>query len=302
MKRNKKLYLIVILILFSAKIFAADDEYKLTNVKKEYIGTYIPVDLELRLYQSKKFYESLYVSRNYGKTRPHDILYLHEDKCYSDVAFHDGYAIENEAFKNYKFLVDKNNVFCIDDNGYLYRKITNESHGAKEYVEYVMKILFFNYQNSSEIKINGNLITINGTEYAVILDGNFFSTTDAVIWFYSDKNYVLIKNGNDGELFSGKDDDNYFITTKDELITRFPGMFEIKQSDLPDYSLVSKKILRILRNLIFARNGYIFKSKDLDNYFKSFSWYKPNRNFNENNLRKDEKDFISLMQFYEGNN
>lgn len=299
MKTKKKIFSIIILIFISKTVFAQSDEYKLTNINEEYIGTYIPVDLELRLYQSKKFYKSLYASRKYGKTKPHDVLYLQKNICYSDLGFHDGYAIKNKEFINYKFIADNDVIFCIDNNGYLYRKISNSEYGYEDYAEYVMKIILSNYQNSSEIKINGYFLNINGKEYPITLDGNFFDTENAAIWLFSDKHYVLEKNGIDGELFSGKGYEDHMGNTKDVLISRFQGMFELKENDLPDYSTVTKKTLRLFRNLIFVRNGYVFKSKDLQDYFNSCTWYNPKHQFNENDMRKDEKDFISLMQIYE---
>lgn len=299
MKTKKKIFSIIILIFISKTVFAQSDEYKLTNINEEYIGTYIPVDLELRLYQSKKFYKSLYASRKYGKTKPHDVLYLQKNICYSDLGFHDGYAIKNKEFINYKFIADNDVIFCIDNNGYLYRKISNSEYGYEDYAEYVMKIILSNYQNSSEIKINGYFLNINRKEYKITLDGNFFDTENAAIWLFSDKHYVLEKNGIDGELFSGKGYEDHMGNTKDVLISRFQGMFELKENDLPDYSTVTKKTLRLFRNLIFARNGYVFKSKDLQDYFNSCTWYNPKHQFNENDMRKDEKDFISLIQIYE---
>ena len=299
MKTKKKIFSIIILIFISKTVFAQSDEYKLTNINEEYIGTYIPVDLELRLYQSKKFYKLLYASRKYGKTKPHDVLYLQKNICYSDLGFHDGYAIKNKEFINYKFIADNDVIFCIDNNGYLYRKISNSEYGYEDYAEYVMKIILSNYQNSSEIKINGYFLNINRKEYKITLDGNFFDTENAAIWLFSDKHYVLEKNGIDGELFSGKGYEDHMGNTKDVLISRFQGMFELKENDLPDYSTVTKKTLRLFRNLIFARNGYVFKSKDLQDYFNSCTWYNPKHQFNENDMRKDEKDFISLMQIYE---
>lgn len=241
MKTKKKIFSIIILIFISKTVFAQSDEYKLTNINEEYIGTYIPVDLELRLYQSKKFYKSLYASRKYGKTKPHDVLYLQKNICYSDLGFHDGYAIKNKEFINYKFIADNDVIFCIDNNGYLYRKISNSEYGYEDYAEYVMKIILSNYQNSSEIKINGYFLNINGKEYAITLDGNFFDTENAAIWLFSDKHYVLEKNGIDGELFSGKGYEDHMGNTKDVLISRFQGMFELKENDLPDYSTVTKK-------------------------------------------------------------
>ena len=155
MNKCKKISLIIVLVFAVINVFANSNDYELTNVKEEYIGTYIPVDLELRLYQSKKFYESLRASRKYGATQPHDVLYLQKSICYSDMGFHDGYAIKKEEFANYKFITGKSGVFCIDDNGYLYRKISDADHGYTEYAEYVMKIIFSNCSKSSEIKIEG---------------------------------------------------------------------------------------------------------------------------------------------------
>ena len=112
--------------------------------------------------------------------------------------------------------------------------------------------------------------------------------------------YFLVKNGNDGELYTSKEFEDYFGNTKDKLVKRFPGMFKTNSEELPDYSSVPKHQLRLFRNLIFARNGYVFKSTDLRDYFNSCSWYKQNPTFKESEMRKDEKDFISLIQRYEG--
>lgn len=42
-----------------------------------------------------------------------------------------------------------------------------------------------------------------------------------------------------------------------------------------DIAYLSSSELRIMRNEIYARHGYIFKSKDLRNYFLSQGWYEP---------------------------
>ena len=297
MRYLKKISFIIFFMLITFFAFADNSDYELKNIKEEYIGTYIPVDLELRLYQSKKFYESLRESRKYGKTRPHDVLYLQKNICYSDVGFHDGYAIEAKDFKNYQFITGQGGVFCIDNKGYLYRKISKAEYGYKEYIEYVLKILL---SNSNDTKIqNGNLI-IDNTEYEVNLDGNFFDITDTAILLFNDGHYFLVKNGNDGELYTSKEFEDHVGNTKDKLVKRFPGMFKSNSNYIPDYSSVPKEQLRLFRNVIFARNGYIFKSTDLKEFFNSCSWYKQNPAFKESAMRKDEKDFISLMQKYEG--
>ncbi len=42
-----------------------------------------------------------------------------------------------------------------------------------------------------------------------------------------------------------------------------------------DIDGLDKSTLRLARNEIFARHGYVFKSEDLNRYFKRYSWYQP---------------------------
>ena len=162
-----------------------------------------------------------------------------------------------------------------------------------------MKIILSDYQNSSIIKIKGSKLIIYDKEYEVDLDGIFLDVSNAAIWLFNDTHYVLEKNGNDGELYTSKEREDKFEITKDVQINRFHAMFKINPDEIPDYSGIPKDQLRLFRNLIFARNGFVFQSADLRDYFNSCSWYKQNPDFKESDLRKDEKDFISLMKKYE---
>ena len=54
-----------------------------------------------------------------------------------------------------------------------------------------------------------------------------------------------------------------------------------------------------MRNYIFARHGYIFKSDDLRQYFRQYDWYTPiSRNVTKE-LSKIERDNIKLIEAYE---
>ena len=82
------------------------------------------------------------------------------------------------------------------------------------------------------------------------------------------------------------DDDDYdydsYRSSNDEVV-------EVVAADYrPDYSWLSYREvtmddledknsdeLRLMRNWIFARHGYIFKSRDLSEYFSQFPWYEP---------------------------
>lgn len=81
-------------------------------------------------------------------------------------------------------------------------------------------------------------------------------------------------------------------------------IYEIMDQVLNDNESIlynySPSELRIIRNTIYARKGYIFKDKNLGNYFKSKSWYHESI-YNENQvpLTSRERKFINIVKTYE---
>lgn len=70
----------------------------------------------------------------------------------------------------------------------------------------------------------------------------------------------------------------------------------LSDSDLYGYS---KSELRIMRNAIFARHGYRFKSADLKKYFAQYSWYTPRYSDVSGQLNSVEQANIQLIQYHE---
>ena len=71
----------------------------------------------------------------------------------------------------------------------------------------------------------------------------------------------------------------------------------LTQSDVSDKP---KKELRIMRNWIYARHGYSFRSQDLQNYFSKYEWYHPKYTEVPYNLLSDiEQRNIELIKRYE---
>lgn len=58
---------------------------------------------------------------------------------------------------------------------------------------------------------------------------------------------------------------------------------------------VSHSDLIVMRNSIFARYGYVFKSGALRDYFSAFSWYLPNAGFSFNALSKTDQRNVNLI-------
>lgn len=61
----------------------------------------------------------------------------------------------------------------------------------------------------------------------------------------------------------------------------------------------SSNTLALIRNEIYARNGYVFSKQKYKDYFSSKLWYSPNLNFNESWLNSIEKYNIQLIKSME---
>ena len=73
----------------------------------------------------------------------------------------------------------------------------------------------------------------------------------------------------------------------------------ISKTDL-DARGYAKADYRILRNAIYARHGYIFKSADLTEYFSSFSWYEPRYSDVTSKLSSIERANVATLKKLEG--
>ncbi len=62
-----------------------------------------------------------------------------------------------------------------------------------------------------------------------------------------------------------------------------------------DFGFISPSELRLIRNEIFARHGYIFKSEDLKTYFNNQYWYRPFYSNVNHLLTEIEKENIATL-------
>jgi hypothetical protein len=66
-----------------------------------------------------------------------------------------------------------------------------------------------------------------------------------------------------------------------------------------DLVSMSKRELKIMRNEIFARHGYIFKTTETQKYFNSQPWYQPKYHDVSHLLTPIEQKNIKLIKQYE---
>lgn len=69
--------------------------------------------------------------------------------------------------------------------------------------------------------------------------------------------------------------------------------------NISEINNLSSKEMRIMRNEIFARHHYVFKSEELKNYFSKQSWYSAKRNNVDKYLSHIEEENIKLIKLVE---
>lgn len=66
-----------------------------------------------------------------------------------------------------------------------------------------------------------------------------------------------------------------------------------------DLSTLTAKELTYLRNSVYVKHGYVFKSQELNNYFKQFTWYRPNSSVTESVLNSVERANVEFIKNYQ---
>lgn len=99
-----------------------------------------------------------------------------------------------------------------------------------------------------------------------------------------------------GVLYGFEESDRYFQAKQ-----ILAGNIDKLNEPLNDYALALLTVteLRLLRNTVYARYGYIFKNDELAEYFKSFSWYSPRYSNVDDKLTDIDKQNLDLIKLYE---
>lgn len=291
--------LVVVCLFLSLSLFAfAESEFKLYDVPKDFMGTYIPVQLELLVKEYMSYEEAL----NIIAPSHYDILQLREDICYSQVRFSDGYAVKREDFETWNFVEKAGEKYILDENGASYRKITSDydSKGYEVYAETILKIIFSDVLENKNISINGKNVKIYDRTYKFNLWPSYTDDFGAICL----SGYILKIEGISANIYATERVGRWDSKRTDEIIQTIP-LFYWNYDDLSS-SIVrcenNKESLRLLRNLIYAKHGYSFKSEDLKKIFSDFKWYKIDSNFSEDKLSNFEKSWIKDIQKYENQN
>ncbi len=94
------------------------------------------------------------------------------------------------------------------------------------------------------------------------------------------------------------DEDYYYSNYRGDNTYIVPDS-SVRRLTVRELSGCSPTMLALIRNEIYARNGYIFQKQKYKDYFSSKAWYSPDPNFNESFLNDIEKYNIQLIKSME---
>ncbi len=216
----KKIIMILFLLANFGFFFFAQEV-----INSDYYGTYIPLQFEKLLNDTKSYSKSLKKEKNY-----HDILFVGKKGIYSDLGFHDGYKITNAV--EYEFYTKDSYKYVVDDKKNIYKAIYigNKEKNYQAFYEYVVNTMFKNSKKHKNINIEGDAIKVENLKLFFIADLMFFDSENCDAWFYTldekenrKKYYALINNGNRLEIVEGiKDEDDFGWMAGTKVIFEFP--------------------------------------------------------------------------------
>lgn len=225
-------------------------------------------------------------------------LYAGENICYSQVRFSDGYAVYAKDFEKWSFVKRGDERYILDENGLSYHRISKKKADYEAYAEKVLSIIFADAIHNKNISIEGELVNIYGKQYFFDLCPSYVDDPGAVVL----SGCVLKIEGVSANIYKTEESGRWDSRRTDEIIQTIP-LFYWNDENY-DYLRIykysdSKKDLRLMRNLIYAKHGYKFKSEDLKKIFSEFDWYVPSDSFSEDSFTNWEKSVIKDIQRYE---
>jgi hypothetical protein len=115
------------------------NSYYTDSIDEQYFGIYLPTEYIMAIELTKNHSFSLNLNRERGY---HDVLIVMEHYIYSDFRFCDEYAIPSNEINKYNFFINNNSELIIqDNNGNLYKKISEEIDYYNRVSYYIGKII-----------------------------------------------------------------------------------------------------------------------------------------------------------------
>lgn len=158
-------------------------EFDLETIGSEFFGVYLPVEYIKALKNTRNHSLSMHLNLPFADGRYHDVLSVFENRIFSNLRFHDRYAIRTSDVNYFEFVNFNGAIKIVDNNGHFYKKIGNDPANYHNTVgTFVANIIFENLINQHiSISINDGVINIpylreitGESNFFIVLNDLFF--------------------------------------------------------------------------------------------------------------------------------
>jgi hypothetical protein len=215
MKLNT-IYFSIILTFSSAIIYS--QEFNVPDFPNDKMGTCAPVLFINELERTNNYREAMALNKN----RYYDIICINKNIVYSNLNFHDQYAISPNDVRLFTFSKNNGKTVLIDKNGYKYIKISDNLNYYRAYGIYVNNHFFkiLNNFHNNIIKTDDGFI-YNGKKWIINLDLLNYPVDDNFMYYYEGRNgeYIGIQYiGNEIKFYNLEPDEDDFLASKNKDI------------------------------------------------------------------------------------
>ena len=297
------LFFTIPVTLFSQNI---DSRYYLNTIDEDFMGTYLPIEYITSLNETKNHSVSMHLNDN---VKYHDVLSVQKNIIYSNLKWHDQYAIQSTEGNTYQFIKNGEGRSIIDNNGYSYRKIGDGSVSYYyDVINFVGNIVFKDViEHGAGLTVSERTVIIpflyfflNEDTFEINLDDMFYERGANIILYQRNKRLVMYVSLDNLEYTffemaeryddirvrrASKDDYlfKYSINDDKRILYAMAGLGEEISNDyLQNFDGMDEYDKRVIINAMFALNGYRFNTEQWRTFFSNFPWYKPN-----NGIRND---------------
>jgi hypothetical protein len=191
--------------------------FNVPDFSNDKIGTYMPILFINEFNRTNNYRESMIINQN----RYYDVVCINKNIVYSNLNFHDQFAIKPDDVKLFTFNNNNGIMELVDKNGYKYIKISDDLGYTNAYRMYVNNH-FFNILNRFHqnivVKTDDGFL-YNGKKWIINLDILNYPQEDNFMYFYEQRNgeYIGIQYIiNEIRFYSLEPDDNNYLASKNK--------------------------------------------------------------------------------------
>jgi hypothetical protein len=211
----KKIIFSVILLFLSVMIYSQN--FNVPDFSNDKIGTYMPILFINEFNRTNNYREAMIINQN----RYYDVVCINKNIVYSNLNFHDQFAIKPDDVKLFTFNENNGIIKLIDRNGYKYIKISDDLNYYNVYRIYINNHIFNilnKFHQNIIVKTDDGLL-YNGKRWIINLDIQNYPKDDNFMYFYEQQNgeYIGIQYiRNEIRFYSLEPDDNNYLASKNK--------------------------------------------------------------------------------------